>query len=104
MTAALAILLSGLIGWVVARKLNAAKENAVAANHAKSQFLAVMSHEIRTPMNVILGTTDLLKDSHPRDDQKYIKLLDDAGEGLLALINDILDMSKWKRGCLTLRA
>ncbi|MFW5499352.1 MULTISPECIES: hybrid sensor histidine kinase/response regulator [unclassified Maridesulfovibrio] len=105
MTAALAILLSGLIGWVVARKLNAAKENAVAANHAKSQFLAVMSHEIRTPMNVILGTTDLLKDSHPRDDQKkYIKLLDNAGEGLLALINDILDMSKVEAGLLDLES
>ncbi|NDV26831.1 hybrid sensor histidine kinase/response regulator [Desulfovibrio sp. JC010] len=102
-TAALAILLSGLIGWIVARKINAAKETAIAANHAKSQFLAVMSHEIRTPMNVILGTTDLLKDSNPHEDQKkYIKLLDNAGEGLLALINDILDMSKVEAGLLDL--
>ncbi|TIH12919.1 response regulator [Marinifilum sp. JC120] len=104
-TAALAILLSGLIGWAVARKLNAAKEDAVAANHAKSHFLAVMSHEIRTPMNVILGTTDLLKDSNPREDQKkYIKLLDNAGEGLLSLINDILDMSKVEAGLLDLES
>ena len=104
-TAALAVLLSGLIGWAVARKLNAAKEDAIAANHAKSQFLAVMSHEIRTPMNVILGTTDLLKDSKPRDDQKkYIQLLDNAGEGLLSLINDILDMSKVEAGLLDLES
>ncbi|WP_421902744.1 ATP-binding protein [Maridesulfovibrio sp.] len=104
-TAALAVLLSGLIGWAVARKLNAVKEDAIAANHAKSQFLAVMSHEIRTPMNVILGTTDLLKDSKPRDDQKkYIKLLDNAGEGLLSLINDILDMSKVEAGLLDLES
>ncbi|NDV22086.1 hybrid sensor histidine kinase/response regulator [Desulfovibrio sp. JC022] len=104
-TAALAILLSGLIGWIVARKINAAKEEAIAANHAKSHFLAVMSHEIRTPMNVILGTTDLLKDSTPREDQKkYIKLLDNAGEGLLSLINDILDMSKVEAGLLDLES
>lgn len=103
LTAALAVLLSGLIGWAVARKLNAAKEEAVAANHAKSQFLAVMSHEIRTPMNVILGTTDLLKDSNPSEAQKeYIKLLDNAGEGLLSLINDILDMPKVEAGLLDL--
>lgn len=105
LTAALAILLSGLSGWIVARKLNAAKEEAIAANHAKSQFLAVMSHEIRTPMNVILGTTDLLKDSNPREVQKkYIKLLDNAGEGLLSLINDILDMSKVEAGLLDLES
>ncbi|WP_415716505.1 ATP-binding protein [Maridesulfovibrio sp.] len=102
-TGAFAVLLSGLIGWIVARKINSAKEEAVAASHAKSQFLAVMSHEIRTPMNVILGTTGLLKDSAPRDDQKkYIKLLENAGEGLLALINDILDMSKVEAGLLDL--
>ncbi len=104
-TGAFAILLSGFIGWIVARKINSAKEAAVAASHAKSQFLAVMSHEIRTPMNVILGTTDLLKESDPRDDQKkYIKLLENAGEGLLALINDILDMSKVEAGLLDLES
>ncbi|WP_321402958.1 ATP-binding protein [Maridesulfovibrio sp.] len=102
-TAALAVLLSGLIGWIVARKLDTAKKNAIAANHAKSQFMAVMSHEIRTPMNVILGTTDLLKHSNPSEEQKkYIKLLDDSGAGLLASINDILDMSKAEAGLLDL--
>ena len=104
-TGAFAILLSGLIGWIVARKINRAKEAAVTANHAKSQFLAVMSHEIRTPMNVILGTTELLKESDTSDAQKkYIKLLENAGEGLLALINDILDMSKVEAGLLDLES
>ena len=79
----------------MARKISKAKESAEDANQAKSKFLAVMSHEIRTPMNVILGATDLLKESNPRENQKkYIKLLDNAGGGLLDLINDILDMSK----------
>lgn len=102
-TAALAVLLSGFLGWAVARKIHATKEAAIAANHAKSQFLAVMSHEIRTPMNVILGTTALLKESDLNEIQKkYIRLLDNAGEGLLALINDILDMSKVEAGLLDL--
>jgi len=101
--AALAVLITGFIGWAVARKISKAKESAEDANQAKSKFLAVMSHEIRTPMNVILGATDLLKESNPRENQKkYIKLLDNAGGGLLDLINDILDMSKIEAGLLDL--
>ncbi len=101
--ALITVILAGLIGWAVAIKLEKSKKEAIAANIAKSQFLAVMSHEIRTPMNVILGATELLKNSSPREDQKkYIKLLGNAGEGLLDLLNDILDMSKVEAGLLEL--
>lgn len=97
------VMLAGATGWVIARKLENTKTEAIRANKAKSRFLAVMSHEIRTPMNVILGATDLLKDSTPRDNQKpYIKLLNTAGTGLLDLLNDILDMSKIEAGLLEL--
>lgn len=101
--ALITIILTGLIGWAVARKLEKSKKEAIAANMAKSQFLAVMSHEIRTPMNVILGATDLLKNSSPRENQQsYIKLLGNAGDGLLDLLNDILDMSKVEAGLMEL--
>ncbi|WP_320169605.1 ATP-binding protein [Maridesulfovibrio sp.] len=98
-----AVILAGITGWGVARKLEMSRENAIRANESKSSFLAMMSHEIRTPMNVILGATDLLMNSGPREQQKsYIKLLRDAGTGLLDLLNDILDMSKVEAGLLEL--
>ncbi|CCO24115.1 hybrid sensor histidine kinase/response regulator [Maridesulfovibrio hydrothermalis] len=99
------IVLAGFSGWAIARKLDGTKEKAIAANMAKNQFLAVMSHEIRTPMNVILGAADLLKNAGPREDQKdFIKLLENAGDGLLDLINDILDISKIEAGLLDLES
>ncbi|WP_432736718.1 ATP-binding protein [Maridesulfovibrio sp. FT414] len=99
------MILAGFTGWYVARKLEMSKEDAVKANKAKSRFLAVMSHEIRTPMNVILGATDLLRNSNPSDNQtSYIKLLSNAGAGLLDLLNDILDMSKVEAGLLELES
>src|SRR5437588_891350 len=81
-----------------------AKEAAEAANRAKSAFLANMSHEIRTPMNAILGFSQLmLRDQNvtPRQCQ-YLGTINRSGEHLLALINDILEMSKIEAGRTTL--
>src|SRR5256714_1173333 len=82
-----------------------AKEAAETANRAKSAFLANMSHEIRTPMNAILGFSQLmLRDQAltPQQNQ-YLATINRSGEHLLALINDILEMSKIEAGRTTLK-
>ena len=81
------------------RRLANATQAAEAANQAKSQFLANMSHELRSPLNAILGFTHILKAAELTADQKeHLDIIYNSSEHLLALINNILDISKIEAG------
>ena len=72
---------------------------AVAANHAKSQFLSAMSHEIRTPLNGVIGMTDMLgKTGLTSEQEMMVKIIKDCGSSLLSVIGDVLDLAKIESG------
>ncbi|WP_051148587.1 transporter substrate-binding domain-containing protein [Desulfospira joergensenii] len=90
----------------MANDLEAARDQAEAANRSKSIFLANMSHELRTPLNAILGFSQIMADDKGLDptQKENLRIINSSGEHLLSLISDILDMSKIEAGRIVLKA
>ncbi len=87
----------------VNKELVRARDEALVAARSKAEFLAMMSHEIRTPINGVLGMLNLVRDTKLNSEQQdYIESAYSSGEILLALLNDVLDLSKIEAGCMTL--
>ncbi|WP_291843133.1 ATP-binding protein [Maricaulis sp.] len=87
----------------LAEQLGRARIEALAASKAKSDFLATMSHEIRTPLNGVLGVTQLLQATALDEEQHdFVRVIDESGNILLRLLNDILDLSKIEAGKMEL--
>jgi PAS domain S-box-containing protein len=86
-------------------KLEKAKDAAETANQAKSIFLANMSHELRTPLNAILGFSEMLarESNTTPDQQEKLDIINRSGQHLLAMINDVLDLSKIEAGSIELQ-
>lgn len=86
---------------VAEEALRQGRDQARAADKAKSDFIAMMSHEVRTPLNAIMGAVEVLKRGAPeRESTELVNLIDDAGRGLLAIVSDLLDVSKIDAGKL----
>lgn len=86
------------------KNLMEARERADAANKAKSQFVSNMSHEIRTPLNGVVGFSELMKNTDmTSEQQEYLSYISSSAKNLLALVNDILDLSKIEAGKMEIR-
>ena len=97
-----ALVLGAIAYWrraVLAEKYRAAKVRADAANQSKSEFLANISHEIRTPLNGILGMTQLMSaDAQTPQQTERLRVVQQSGRVLMALLNDLLDLSRLEAG------
>ena len=97
------VVTSAMVNLKAAQALETAQTEAVAANHAKSAFLAMMSHELRTPLTGILGMANALRAGRLDPLQaRQVDLLIGSGDGLLSILNNILDVSKIEAGRLEL--
>lgn len=97
------VLTVAVIVLIMQGNLREEKERADAANKAKSAFVSNISHEIRTPMNAIVGMTQImLRRELPKQEREYLLNIQNSGNALLAIINDLLDLSKMEAGKMEL--